>query len=480
MKAVSRTVLTAVGTAAMTVPALAWQVPLPESAVPASAFTVPAAPVRDVRVDASVLVAAVTPEAVEYAVTVRPVGGPAIGVRLVLTTAEPAAWQRPAAGCASDGSTTVLRCDLGDLPAARTLRLRVRTGGAEPPVTVETSAANTSEHSVVELRTVQPPATAARLTRPASAPAVTVGAASEASPSVSAVPSVLAASPSGGSPIAQSPDMSPQPSVSPEVPAPVSPPAQAPADENPSVPATPSPSATPRTVAVSGSSGPANAGSSGGRRSTAPKTAPRRTPRMPSGGMRSGLRPRPGAPAAPSSVPPAARVPVPVPGIPSVPGSARPSAGGGPTAKPLRPATLVKPAASAGPAVPAPPADPGGPIGPIGAAGGGLGPQSGATAPTPNASGGPSVVAVGPVLPSLAPSSAVSRPEGTSELTAVTPTGSLREGRRSWTAALGIAVVAEALLLWLVGLVIVRRDHVTLPFRRRGGAVRRKPPQPTR
>jgi hypothetical protein len=74
----------------------------------------------------------------------------------------------------------------------------------------------------------------------------------------------------------------------------------------------------------------------------------------------------------------------------------------------------------------------------------------------------------------------VSRPEGTSELTAVTPAGSLREGRRSWTAALGIAVVAEALLLWLAGLVIVRRDRITLPLRRRGGAARRKAPQPTR
>jgi hypothetical protein len=482
MKAVSRAIFTAVGTAAMTVPALTWQVPLPEPAVPASALTVPAAPVRDVRVDTSIQVAAVTPGAVEYAVTVRPIGGPAIGVRLVLTTVEPAAWKRPPRGCAADGSTTVLRCDLGDLTTARMLRVRVRTGGsfpAEPPVTVATSAANASERSVVELRTVQPPAVAARLTRPVPAPAVSSGAAPEPSPSASAVPSVPAASPAGGSPMAESPEVSSQPSMSPGVAAPVSPSAQATAGASPSVPATPSPSATPRTGAASGSSGPANAGSSGG--SATPKTTPRRTPRMPSGGVPSGPRSRlgapVGAPVAPASVPAAARVSV--SGTPSVPGSARPSSKGGPTAKPLKSATLAQPAASAGPAVPALPADPGGPVGPIGAAGAGLGPH-GATAPTPNAYGGPSPVDVGPLLPSLAPRSTVSRPEGTSELTAVTPAGSLREGRRSWTAALGIAVVVEALLLWLAGLVIVRRNHVTLRFGRRGGAVRRKAPQPTR
>ncbi|WP_460333670.1 hypothetical protein [Actinoallomurus acanthiterrae] len=66
-------------------------------------------------------------------------------------------------------------------------------------------------------------------------------------------------------------------------------------------------------------------------------------------------------------------------------------------------------------------------------------------------------------------------------MTDVAPAGALRSaGRRSWTAALGIAVVVEALLLWLAGLIIVRREHLTLPFRKWIRAVRAKSPEPTR
>ncbi|WP_433178336.1 hypothetical protein [Actinoallomurus sp. CA-150999] len=86
-----------------------------------------------------------------------------------------------------------------------------------------------------------------------------------------------------------------------------------------------------------------------------------------------------------------------------------------------------------------------------------------------------------PLLPNVAPAvtPAASRPEGTSELTDVAPARA-RSGRRSWTEALGIAVVVEALLLWLAGLIIVRREHVTLPLRKWIRAVRAKSPEPTR
>ncbi|GAA4617620.1 hypothetical protein GCM10023195_78750 [Actinoallomurus liliacearum] len=117
---------------------------------------------------------------------------------------------------------------------------------------------------------------------------------------------------------------------------------------------------------------------------------------------------------------------------------------------------------------PARPAELGGPIGAAGA-GAGVGPQGGPAAPAApvaGAGGRPSAGPTTPVLPSVAltPTAMAPRSEGTSELTAVTPTGSLREGRRSWTAVLGVAVVTEALLLWLAGLVIVRRAQITLPL----------------
>ncbi|MCO5973432.1 hypothetical protein [Actinoallomurus soli] len=85
------------------------------------------------------------------------------------------------------------------------------------------------------------------------------------------------------------------------------------------------------------------------------------------------------------------------------------------------------------------------------------------------------------MLPSveLGPAAMPPRPDGTSELTTVTPTGA-REGRRSWTAALGVAVAAETLLLWLASLVILRRNRVAAPFRRRMRSIRPKVLGPTR
>jgi hypothetical protein len=113
-----------------------------------------------------------TPAAVQYAVTVRPVGGPAHATTLVLSTRRPAAWTGSVPSCLASRDRTALACDLGDLreSEARTLRVTGRPGDhgpAEVPVVARAAAANapsvTSSLGAMRSQTL-------RLARPADEP----------------------------------------------------------------------------------------------------------------------------------------------------------------------------------------------------------------------------------------------------------------------------------------------------------------------
>lgn len=80
-----------------------------------------------------------------------------------------------------------------------------------------------------------------------------------------------------------------------------------------------------------------------------------------------------------------------------------------------------------------------------------------------------------PIAPS-GPSSAPPRAGGVADLNTLTPAGSLRAGNQSWVATLGVAVVAEALLLWLAGWIVTRREGFALRFVRRHPEDRREDP----
>jgi hypothetical protein len=86
------------------------------------------------------------PDGVRYAVTVRPVGGPAHATTLVLSTRRPAVWTTGSPDCLSSADRTALACDLGDVRESerRTLRLTAQPGDgpAQVPVIAQAGAAN--------------------------------------------------------------------------------------------------------------------------------------------------------------------------------------------------------------------------------------------------------------------------------------------------------------------------------------------------
>ena len=86
------------------------------------------------------------PDGVHYAVSVRPVGGPAHATTLVLSTRRPAAWTARSPECLSSADRTALACDLGDIRESqrRTLRFTAQPGDgpAQVPVIAQARAAN--------------------------------------------------------------------------------------------------------------------------------------------------------------------------------------------------------------------------------------------------------------------------------------------------------------------------------------------------
>jgi hypothetical protein len=183
-------------------------------------------------------------DGIRYAVSVRPVGGPAHAATLVLSTRAPAFWTTGAPGCLSSADRTALACDLGELRAqqARTLTVTARPG--EPgatgvPVVARAGAAN-APTVTVSLDVAHP--AAYRLARvsggePAPSPSPGVSEEPQASPDPEASP--LQALPE--------PTTSSAPSYAPETPAPWSaaavPPRRTPRTPSPARPApTPRPS----------------------------------------------------------------------------------------------------------------------------------------------------------------------------------------------------------------------------------------------
>jgi hypothetical protein len=384
MKMTSSTLLAATGAAGVVV-----------------AYALLGAPARatpGVRLVTSIQALSHTPDAVRYAVTVRPAGGAAHSVTLVLSTRKPATWTTAAPSCLASRDRTALACDLGDVRESetRTLRMTARPGPHGPPVVPVVLRAGAANAPSVTASLDAARATNMRLRKATDEPSP--------GPSSPEPPVDLAASPApDSSPGAQSPAVPPSTGQSPPV---------------------ESPSAEPEPLASPGVPSPQV-------RSEAARPPWSGTHRPP--------RPRP--PAAAHGRPPT------TPHAPLIPHvGLEPEA---PAGAPAVPAPAGGPEAPAGaPAVPAPAGGPppGGPLG---------GPA-----------GGPAGVPTPATLPQIAPQAGVqavpkaSPGQGVSELNTLSPAGAMQAGRKSWATLIGIAVVTEAGLLWLItGLTVLRRTR---------------------
>ncbi len=363
------------------------------------------------------------PGVARYAVTVRPVGGPARAVTLVLGTRRPAAWTSMASGCLSSADRSTLACDLGDVRASelRTLRLAGRPDVfAAMPVVARAGAAN-APSVAMSLGAARPVAMRSSKAARASAGRVSAGRAhvGRASAGVSLGGSAselrLAHRPVDVPPA--SPDVAaPSPEVSPE------------ASAASAASAAPVESAEPAESAAAESPG------------VLPQPAGPLRPQERGVPARPGVRlARTGAPAGVPGA--AARLPV-VPHAPIIPHT------------PIVPDLPAK-----APALPPGVPPSGGPLsGPVG---GPMGEPPLGILPGGSAGilpGGPSgpLVSAPAALPQLAPQT----PPGTgiTRLDTASPAGAMQAGRTSWTTLIAIAVAGEAGLLWLVaGLTVLRR-----------------------
>jgi hypothetical protein len=261
-----------------------------------------------------------TPAAVQYAVTVRPVGGPAHAATLVLSTRRPAAWTGSVPACLASRDRTALACDLGDLRAseARTLRVTGRPGdrgAAEVPVTARAAAANVP--SVTSSLGAMRPQTL-RLARPADEP-----------------PSGPASPDQDGDATAQSPEaQSPEAQSSPGE----SPPAESPSADAQAAPSEPAASEAAQSPAIVS---PAIRSRSAHPQGRAPAAPPR---------LRAPARPPHKAPEAPppvaEPVPAPERLPVVpqapiIPHVPDVPADAGAPSATGPIGGPAVPLPVV-------------------------------------------------------------------------------------------------------------------------------------------
>jgi hypothetical protein len=271
-----------------------------------------------------------TPAAVQYAVTVRPVGGPAHAATLVLSTRRPASWTGSVPTCLASRDRTALACDLGDLreSEARTLHVTGRPGdrgAAEVPVIARAAAAN-APSVTSSLGAVMRSQALRRADEPPSGQASPDqhGATAAGSPEVQ---SSAGESPPAASPSAEAPSV--QTEVAPSEPA-ESETAQSPAIVSP---ATRSRSAHPQGRA------PAAPPKLGGDRPPAPRKAP--------------SAPAPVAEPAPAPAPAPGGLPV-VPPAPSIPHAPDVSAGAGvpPTAGPAGIPEVPLPGVSAPAALP--------------------------------------------------------------------------------------------------------------------------------
>lgn len=252
-----------------------------------------------------------TPTAVQYAVTVRPVGGPAHAATLVLSTRRPASWTGLAPACLASRDRTALACDLGDLreSEARTLRVTARPGErgpAEVPVIARAAAANAP--SVTSSLGAAMRSQALRLARPADEP-----------PSASPDQEDDAA--------AQSPEAQSSPGESPPVASP-----SAEAQAAPSEPAESEAATSPEIVS------PALRSRSARPQGPAPAAPPRpvRPARPPAPPRKAPVAPPAVAGAVPGALPVVPHAPI-IPHVPDVPADAGAPSAGGPIGGPALP-----------------------------------------------------------------------------------------------------------------------------------------------
>jgi hypothetical protein len=362
--------------------------------VVAQAFLAPAPATPGVHLVTSIQALSHAPDAVRYAVTVRPAGGAARAVTLVLSTRRPATWTTAAPTCMTSGDRTALACDLGDVRESetRTLRVTARPGPHGPPVVPVVLRAGAANAPSVTASLDAARTTSMRLTKAADEPSP--------GPSSPEPAAALASSAPDSSPDAQSPAA--PPSTDPPTTAPPS------TDRSPPIE---SPSAEPGPLVSPGDPSP-------GIRSDAARPSW-------SGAHRP---PRPHALASPTG--------------------ATHGRSPSPPHAPIIPHAGLKPEAPAGaPAVPIPGGPiPGGGLVPGGPLGGSPGAPAPATLPQLAPRAGVQTVAK------------ASPGQGTSQLDMVSPSGALQAGRRSWATLIAIAVVTEAGLLWLVaGFTVLRR-----------------------
>lgn len=214
MKMTSSTLLTVTGTAGVVV---------------AQAFLAPAPATPGVHLVTSIQALSHAPDAVRYAVTVRPAGGAARAVTLVLSTRRPAAWTTAAPTCLTSGDRTALACDLGDVRESetRTLRVTARPGPHGPPVVPVALRAGAANAPSVTASLDAARTTSMRLTKAVDEPSPEPSSPEPAAELASSVPDSSpgaqspAASPSTDqSPPLESPSAEPGPLVSPGVPSP--------------------------------------------------------------------------------------------------------------------------------------------------------------------------------------------------------------------------------------------------------------------
>ena len=367
------------------------------------------------------------PGVFRYAVTVRPVGGAAHTVTLVLGTRRPAVWSGEVPGCLASRDRTELACDLGDVreSESRTLHATGKPGaGGEAPIVVRVAAANAppvtsslgvTQSSALRLSHAQgvwSPGGDAPSARPSEDADGAGGAASPA-----ADPGTVSA-PTAGSSADAAPLESPV-----ESPPVESPGIQPSAAEPPVV----QPPVDQRYEAVAPAARPHAARPAAPPRGSAARPErPRRAPATTKGTDASAV--------------PAASAGAGAPGDAAGPGAPRPGAHGRP------------------PAVDLPGAPPPAPYLP-GAAAAPLPVIGGKAAPSP-------AVSPSAALPQIA--ARRSQAEGISELDTASPAGALQAGRTSWATLVAVAVVTEAGLLWLIaGFSVWRRRRSREDGRRR-------------
>ncbi|MFI6514351.1 hypothetical protein ACIBF1_02170 [Spirillospora sp. NPDC050679] len=370
-----------------------------------------------------------------YVAEVRPLGGTTRDTSLILLAQRPLAWEGVPRGCAAQGVSAPLHCDLGDLAqpwrTKLTVRLAPSDAGRKPPGRTEPGTGPGIEPGTVP----EPGALDAGDAKSALDAVQRRSAAQGHPPRIVAVAAarnvkddaiatiILPESGPKGSQDANGSKGTALPGLAPTVPGtPVRPPKPGSAPRPPAPPK-PGRAAAPK---VRKAAPPKS-------KKARPERAPVREPRRPAAPRPPRQKPQTNAPMfikppAPAPAPPAAQAPLPLPG---------PAFGAEPEPVPSPPAGPPAPGVPALPVVP--------PSGP----------------PMDLPTTGPS----GSVLPTFDGRAGVALPPGAAgdQMTLISPTGMDEEGGGiDWAVVLGITLVAEVGLLWLAACLGLWRRRTAL------------------